>query len=320
MQRALGFLPILLIVLSCAAARADTENWPQRSVRIVLPLSAGGSTDLAARLFAERLSLRWHQPVVVENRPGVDGLVGVGGFVNAHDDHTLLFSFAAPITINPLVYDKLPYDPAHDLVPIAPAIDNFFCIAASTSIDVDSVQTLIARAQAQPGRLNWAATAGLPQYIFAALQKSAHIELAQLPYRDFAPALQDFAQGRVQILVVGPALVLPQVAAGRARLLMVTNRQRSPLAPEVPTAREAGFPELEFDGVVGFYGWRGMPRDLRERIAADVNAVAADPALVHRLGESGVVVRSGGPDELAAAVEAQRIKVRPLIASPSAAR
>ena len=316
MHKALASL--VIAGLLGTAAQAGTESWPQRSVRIVLPLSAVGSTDVAARLFAERLAQRWHQPVVVENRPGVDGLVGVSAFVNAHDDHALLFSFAGPITINPLVYDKLTYDPAHDLVPIAPAIDNFFCIAVSTALDVDSVQALIALARAQPGRLNWAATAGLPQYIFAALQKSAQIELTRVPYREFAPALQDLAQGRLQIVAVGPALALPLVEAGRARLLMVTNRQRSPLAPEVPTAREVGFPELEFEGVVGFYGWRDMPRDLRERIAADVRAVATDPTLVQRLAESGVVVRAGGPDELATAVEAQAIKVRPLIAPKAA--
>jgi tripartite-type tricarboxylate transporter receptor subunit TctC len=316
MKRTLAFL--LILGLSCAGTQARTETWPQRSVRIVLPLSAGGATDLAARLFAERLAQRWHQPVIVENRPGVDGIVGVSGFVNARDDHALLFSFAGPITINPLVYDKLPYDPARDLVPIAPAIDNFFCIAVSTTVEVKSVEALIALARAQPGKLNWAATAGLPQYIFAALQKSAQIELTQVPYRDFGPALQDFAQGRLQTLAVGPALVLPQVAAGRARLLMVTNRQRSPLAPEVPTAREAGFPELEFEGVVGFYGWRDMPRELRERVAADVKAAGADPALVQRLRESGVVVRTGGPDELAEAIKAQGTKVHALIAPQAA--
>src|SRR5690349_9349203 len=105
MHQALASL--LIAGLLGSAAQAGAESWPQRSVRIVLPLSAVGSTDVAARLFAERLAQRWHRPVVVENRPGVDGLVGVSAFVNAHDDHALLFSFAGPITINPLVYDKL---------------------------------------------------------------------------------------------------------------------------------------------------------------------------------------------------------------------
>ena len=144
-----------------------------------------------ARLFAEKLSARWRQPVVVENRPGADGIVAVTGFVNAHDDHTLLFSFAGPISINPLIHDKLPYDPVRDLVPIAAAIDNFFAIAVSTPTGVTSLASFIEAARAQPAKFNWAATAGLPQFIFLALQKRAGLALTQVPYRDFTSAVQD---------------------------------------------------------------------------------------------------------------------------------
>lgn len=292
---------------------ACAETWPERPVKIILPLPVGGGTDLAARLFAERLAARWRQPAVVENRPGVDGLVGVSAFVNAHDDHTLLFSFAGPLSINPLIYEKLPYDPARDLVPIASAIDNSFSVAVSTTLDIKSMVELIAYAQQNPGKLNWAATAGLPQYIFAALQKSERIELAHVPYRDFGPALQDLGQGRVHVVATSPSVLLPLVQAGRAKLLMITNRERTAIAPDVPTAREAGYPDLEFEGVVGFYGWRDMPSALRQRIAADVEAAASEPTLVRRLTELGVAVRPGGPQELAAAVEAQHAKVRALI-------
>jgi tripartite-type tricarboxylate transporter receptor subunit TctC len=292
---------------------ACAETWPERTVKIIVPLPVGGGTDLAARLLAERLAERWHQPAVVENRPGVDGLVGVSAFVNAHDDHTLLFSFAGPLSINPLIYDRLPYDPVRDLVPIASAIDNFFCVAVSTTLGIDSMPELIAYARKNPGKLNWAATAGLPQYIFAALQKSERIELAHVPYRDFGPALQDLAQGRVHVVATTPSILLAQVQAKRVKLLMITNRERTAIAPEVPTAREAGYPDLEFEGVVGFYGWRDMPPALRRRIAADVEAAASEATLVRRLTELGIAVRPGGPQALAAAVEAQHAKVRELI-------
>ena len=203
--------------------------------------------------------------MIVENRPGADGITGVTTFVNAHDDHTLLFSFAGPISINPLIHDNLPYDPVRDLVPIAAVIDNFFAIAVSTHRPgVQSIDSFIAAARDAPERFNWAATAGLPQYIFLALQKKNALTLTQVPYRDFAPALQDLAENRIQVLVTAPAIMMPAVASGKARLLMVTNRQRSPIAPEVPTATEAGFPELTFDGVVGFFGRRDLP-DRRSR-------------------------------------------------------
>ena len=135
------FLSALLFAaaMSCALMPAGAETWPQRPVKIIIPLPAGLGTDLALRLFAEKLSARWGQPVVVDNRPGADGIVGVTSFVNAHDDHMLLFSFAGPITINPLMHDKLPYDPERDLVPIAMAIDNFFAIAVATAAGVSSL-------------------------------------------------------------------------------------------------------------------------------------------------------------------------------------
>jgi len=304
---------VLAFMTALLPVQPHAEPWPQRTVRIILPLPTGGGTDLAARLFADGLSKRWGQPVIVENRPGADGIVGVTSFVSARDGHTLLFSFAGPISINPLVYEKLPYDPDRDLVPIASAVDNFFAVAVSRSLGADSMRAFVDLARSQPGRLNWAATPGLPQYIFAALEKSTGIMMTQVPYRDFAPALQDFAKDRVQVTVTSPSYLLPLVSAGTARFLMVTNRERSPIAPDVPTAAEAGFPELLFEGVVGFYGWRDMPGELRERIAGDIAAVAADPQIRARLREVGVAVHSSTSAEFAAAIEEQKAKVRPLV-------
>jgi tripartite-type tricarboxylate transporter receptor subunit TctC len=284
-------------------------------VRIISPVPAGSSTDLAARLFAENLSARWGQPVVVENRLGADGIVAVTSFVNAHDDHTLLFSFAGPISINPLIHDKLPYDPDRDLVPIATAIDNFFAIAVSTPTGVRSLDSFVEAARANPAKFNWAATAGLPQFIFLALQKRAGLVLTQVPYRDFAPALQDFAENRIQVMVSAPGQLMPAVESGKTRLLIVTNRQSSPIAPDVPTAEEAGFPELTFDGVVGFFGGRDLPAALRDRIAGDVAAVADIPEIALRLQAVGVAVRAGTPAQFSAAIEEQRAKVRETVST-----
>ncbi len=238
------YLPALLAAAIISATPTRAETWPARPVKIIVPTPAGGATDVAARLFAEELSARWGQSIVVENRLGADGIVAVMGLVNANDDHTLLFSFAGPISINPLIHDKLPYDPVRDLVPIAAAIDNIFVIAVSTPSGVRSLPAFIEAARAHPEKFNWAATAGLPQFIFLALQKKVGLTLTQVPYRDFAPAVQDFAEDRIQVMVTAPGILMSTIESGKARLLMVTNRQRSPIAPEVPTAAEAGFPEL----------------------------------------------------------------------------
>lgn len=317
--RARSVFALLVAAITCASMQARAETWPERPVRIILPLPAGLGTDLAARLFAEKLSVRWGQPVVVENRPGADGIVGVTSFVNAHDDHTLLFSFAGPISINPLIHEKLPYDPVRDLVPIAMAIDNFFTVAVSSSTGVRTLHSFIEMARAHPEKFNWAATAGLPQFIFLALQRRAGLVLTQVPYRDFAPALQDLAENRIQVLVSSPAVLMPAIESGKARLLMVTNQQRSPLAPDIPTAEEAGFPELTFDGVVGFFGGRDMPVARRDRIAGDIAAIAEGPEISSRLRALGVTMRIGTSAQFAAAIEEQRAKVSGIISTERAA-
>lgn len=133
--------------------------------------------------------------------------------------------------------------------------------------------------------------------------------MAQIAYRDFTPALQDVGEGRIQAVATGLALMLPQVQAGKIKLLMLYSRQRSPQAPDVPTATEVGYPELTFDSVVGFYGWRGMPDDLKERIAADIRSVASDAEIAARIASSGSALRVGTPAEFAAAIDRQRSQI-----------
>jgi tripartite-type tricarboxylate transporter receptor subunit TctC len=298
----------LLLALSLAPA-ARAQAWPQRTVRIIVPLPPGAGTDIAARLFAERLSARWGQPVVVENRQGADGIPAVAGFVSAHDNHTLLFSFGGVITINPLLHDKLPYDPEHDLVPISAVTNNFLAIATSGSLKVESMAQLEQSIRAQPGKLNWAATPGLPLYAFDALLKGNNLQMAQVAYRDFTPALQDLRQGRIQVAVTSIVPLLAQAQAGSGRILAVLNRQRFPSAPDVPTIAEAGHPELTLDAVVGVFGWKDIPTELKERIAADIRAVGADPEIGARLLAGGSTVTTSTPAAYAAIIEEQRVKV-----------
>jgi tripartite-type tricarboxylate transporter receptor subunit TctC len=230
------------------------QSWPQRAVRLIVPLPPGSGTDLAGRLLAERLTQRWGHAVVVENRQGGDGIPAVTTFLAARDSHTLLLSFAGIVTVNPLIHAKLPYDPAVDLVPIVPVADNFLGVAASSVLKVESLTGLIRIAKSQPGKLNWAATPGVPHYALLALLKSAGIDMTQVSYRDYGPAFQDLNQGRLHLAATGAPLLVPHHRAGTAKLLFVTNRERSPQAPEVPTASEAGYPDLTFEGTVGIYG------------------------------------------------------------------
>jgi tripartite-type tricarboxylate transporter receptor subunit TctC len=188
-------------------------------------------------------------------------------------------------------------------------VDNFLGVSASATLNIDNLAGLVAMARAQPRKLNWAATPGLPHYILLALQKSAGIEMVQVSYRDFAPAYQDLNQGRLHVAGTGVPTLVPHHKAGTAKMLFVTNRERSPQAPDVPTAREAGYPDLTFEGTVGLYGWRDMPAAIMRRIIADVGAVVADQAFRARAVSVGTLPRPGSPEEFAAAIEEQRAKI-----------
>jgi tripartite-type tricarboxylate transporter receptor subunit TctC len=303
-----------LAVSGAAVAQVQTQNWPQRTVRLIVPLSPGTGTDVTARLYAERLAARWVKPVVVENRPGPDGLVAVNALVTANDNHTLLYSFGGPVTINPMLYDKLPYDPEHDLVPIVSGSDSFLAIAANTALNINSLAELQARARSEPGKLNWAATPGMPQFGFATFLKSAGVDMTYIAYRDFTPALQDVSEGRITTVSTGLLPLLTLLQGGKARILAVTSRQRSPAVPQIPTAIESGFPDVIAEGFQGFFGWRGMPNELRDRIAADVRAVAPDMPN-ERLVSLGQVVRAGTTAEFVATIEDQRARVRAVMNS-----
>src|SRR5215470_8413015 len=274
---ALGFALVVTAATTQAQSQAQIQPWPQRPVRFIIPLPPGSGTDLSGRLLSERLTERWGQPVVIENRQGADGIPAVTAFLSTRDNHTFLLSFAGIITFNHLLHDRLPYERS-DLVPIVPVVDNFLGVSATASLKVKSIADLVTAARAQPGNLNWAATAGLPRYIMLALMKSAGLDMVEVAYRDFAPAYQDLNQGRLHFAATGVPTLVPHHRAGTAPLLLVANRERSPQAPDVATAREQGYPDLTFEGTVGLYGTRDMTAEIKRRIAADVTAIVADPA------------------------------------------
>jgi tripartite-type tricarboxylate transporter receptor subunit TctC len=195
------------------------------------------------------------------------------------------------------------------LVPIAPLVDNFLGLMASGTLKAETMADFVATARAQTGKLNWAATPGLPYYILLALQKAAGIQMVEVPYRDFAPAYQDLTTGRLHIIGTGLPTLVPHHRAGTAKLLLVNNRERAPQALDVPTAAEAGYPELTFDSVVGFFGWRDIGAAIKARIATDVTALVAEPAFRARLVSIGTIPRTGSAAEYAAMIEEQRAKI-----------
>lgn len=297
----------MLVFALLASETAHAQSWPQRPVKFVLPLGPGSGTDIGARLISDRLAARWGQPVVIENRPGGDGMVAISAFVGARDDHVLLFSPSSSFTAHPYLHENLPYKPS-DLAPIARFSNTIISIAVPRSLRLDTLAQLFELARAQPGKLNWAGTTGATDFIFAGLAKRAGAEMTKVPYRNPVEAANDLGEGRVQAYASALAIVRPQLEAGKIRLLAVYNSVRAPTAPDIPTVAEAGFPEMTMDGLVGLFGPPEMPLDLRERIAGDVQAVS-DASVAERLLTTGQILNTGGPAEFDAAVEEQRAKI-----------
>ncbi len=290
-------------------AGSASAEWPTRPITVIVPFGAGSGSDLVARLLAPRLSARWRQPVVVDNRPGADGIVGVQAFVSAKDGHTLLFTPAGQVTLSPLLHDRVPFDPVRDLVPTAAVVTPSIGISVTGSVKGTSLADLVALVRREPGRFLWAAAPGLPEVIFKAFLALEKLEMKHVPYRDLSMAVQDLAAGRIHVGIFAVPTLMPHVQSGAARLLAVTSSARIAAAPDVPTSAEAGYPLLSADGKWGFYTWRDIPTTLRDRISEDVRHALDDPALAQRLVSMGLTVAPGGAEELSRALERQRGQV-----------
>jgi len=290
-------------LLSWPSAAADT--WPSRPVHFIITLGPGSGVDIGARLFADKLSVAWGQPIVVENRPGGDGMVAITGFLGAKDDHTLLVSPVSSFTAHPYFHEKVPYDPK-DLIPIARISKTVVAVSVPTSLNVNSLKQLEALARAKPGELNWTTATGFTDFVFAGYLRAVGLKMTKVPYKNPAGAASDLAAGVIQVYMPAYAIVRPQVEAGAVKVLAVTNRERAPAIPDVPTAVEAGYPSLEFDGLVGLFGPPGIADDVRAKIANDVRTAASDPELVKRLTATGQIVSPGNAAEFAASIAQQR--------------
>jgi tripartite-type tricarboxylate transporter receptor subunit TctC len=299
-------ITIVASALALTATPSLAQTWPQRTVRFVVPLGPGSGADITARLLADRLTKQWGQSVVVENRPGGDGVIAINAVLAARDDHVLLFGPASSFVGHPYTLEKLPYDP-RDLLPVARVTSTVVCIAVPTSLKVQSLKELTAMAREEPGKLNWATVTGVTDLIVAGWLKSAGLDMAKVSYRDTVSAINDLVEGRIQFYSAAYAIMRPQAQAGRIRLLAVQNRSRFPGLAELPTVAEAGSPELNFDGLVGLMAARGsgVTDATRERIAADVKAAVSDPVVAERLTATGQIISPGTPAEFAAAINEQ---------------
>jgi tripartite-type tricarboxylate transporter receptor subunit TctC len=307
-----GATTLALHPLTGFAQSPTTPVWPTRPVKVIVPVAAGTATDLTARIFGERLSTLWGQTIIVENKPGADGLIALGSFVAGRDDHTLLFSFSTAVSLNPMIYAKLPYDPALDLVPITTTSEVLFAIAVHQDVKAVTIKELGALALLEPGKMNWAAAPGLPRFVLERHFRGNKLALTYVGYNQTNAAVTDLGEGRIQVMIAALNTLWPVIEGRKVKVLAIAAPDRSTMLPSAESAMEAGFPDLSVPAVGCVYGWRDMPLPLRDRLALDIDLAAQDPSLVAQLGRVGQIVRRSTPDALAKLLVQQRQSLAPL--------
>ncbi len=304
-----------LLALGPLTASAQTA-WPSKPVKIVVPTGPGSSLDLIARSMSDKLGQRWGQPVVVENKPGAGGMLGLDVAAKATDGHTLALGFNGPIAFAPFLYRKMPYDPARDLVPVVMTTSQPNVLAVSVDkVPASTVAEFVAWAKAQNGRLNYASlgngsSAHLTMELFMA---EAGFTATHVPFNGSPPAAMAVAQGEAEAtFMVAPAL-LPHVRNNKVRLLAVSSAQRPDSLKDLPTLAEAGYRNVESLAWNGYFVAAGTPDAVVQKINADANAVLQDPAVRQALDAQGLTVVGGSAADFKRAIDADVRRWGPVI-------
>lgn len=311
---ALNLLTVASLAVSTAPARAQT-SWPTQAVKIVVPTGPGSSLDLIVRLMSDKLAARWGQSVVVENKPGAGGMLGLDIAAKATDGHTIAIGFNGPVANAPFLYKKTPYDPARDLKPIVMTTSQANVLAVSTSVPARTVVEFAAWAKAQGGKANYSSlgngsSAHLTMELFLS---EAGAQATHVPFNGSPPAAMAVAQGEAQAtFMVAPAL-LPHVQSGKVRLLAVSSKQRIDSLKDVPTLAESGFPAVEALAWNGLLGPASMPDAVAAKINADVNALLATDEVKTALARQGMTVVGGSPADFKRVIDGDVARWGPVI-------
>ena len=287
---------------SAACAASWAQGFPAKQVRIIMPYPPAQGADIIARIAADRLVQRWGQPVVVENRAGGGGIPGIMSAKSAPaDGYTLLVGGTQAITVNPNIYAKLPYDVQKDFAAVSGLYITPLVMVVNGAAPYASLANLVDAAKKAPGKLNYASPGiGTASHMAMELfNYTAKIEMQHVAYKGSGPAMTDLLGGQVLIMLDGLAAAISQVSAGKVRALAVTTRERVPQLPQVPTVAEQGYPGFLGVGWAGIFAPAGTPREIVERISADVVAVLNEPETRKRIAERGAIPDPSSPQQTA---------------------
>ena len=305
-----------LVVTLHGPAAAEQAPWPTKPVHILVPGGAGGVIDIRARWLAQRLAPLLGQGVIVENKPGAGGNLGMEiGARSAPDGYTLIIVHQGVMTVNPHLYSRLGYDPLADFAPITQLGTGPLLLAVYPDVRANTVVELVQLAKAKPGQLNFGSPGiGTPPHLAGELFKTtAGIDTVHVPYKGGGQAVSDLIAGHISYSIEGLTVQLPQVKAGRLRALAVTGPQRVASLPDVPTMAEAGLAGAEFQGWVGIAVPAATPKTIVARLYRDISAILATPEARAWFAEVGADARADAPDVFAAAIRAEHAKWGKLI-------
>ena len=312
-------LSILLAAMCTflSAASFAAGDYPTRAVKFVVPFPPGGSSDIPARLIAQKLEQAWKQPVVVENRDGATGTIGGGYVARAKPDgYTLLVATSSSHTMGPHTIKRLPYNPTTDLRAVTLLAWAPHLIVTHPSVAADSVQELIELARRQPGALNYA-TSGNGSSVHLATEmfsRKADISMVQIPYRGVNPAAMAVASGQAQLMFPPAVVALPHIESGMLRALATLSPERLPGLPDTPSTLEAGLKGYEFSTWVGLLAPAGTPDEIIDKVHADVARIMADPEVRNILEEMSFTPAAATPEEFSAIIERESTEHKALIA------
>jgi tripartite-type tricarboxylate transporter receptor subunit TctC len=312
-QRACCILSLACVPIfaAFAAAAADAQPWPNKPIRWIVPFAPGGGVDVTTRTLAQRLGPAIGQQLVIDNRGGANGNIGVELATKAPADGlTLLMATTGNIVINPHIYSRLTFDPLRDLTPVTPAVDVINVLVVHPALPVKSVKELIALAKARPNELNYGSSGPggsdhIATELFAGLSGT---KLTNISYKGGAPAMVDLVAGNIQLMIATMAVAVGPIKGGRLRPLGVTSKSRFELMPQIPTVAEAGVPGYEAVFWFGTFVPAGTPREIVTRVNSEIRKVLQMPDVRQRLLESGLVATGSTAEEFAAFVAAESKK------------
>jgi len=303
------------LLFSWVAATAAAQDYPNRSIRLVVPQPAGGPTDIVARIVAQKLSERLGQQVVVDNRPGAGSNIGTEIVAKAPKDGYTLVVGTVQHIVNPFLFPALPFDAVKDFAPVSLMTKAHIVLVVNPQVPAQNVKELIAYAKAAPGGISWASAGnGSTSHLALELFKvETGVPATHVPYKGTPPALNDVLGGRVPAMFDGVITSLPHIKAGKLRPLAVASLTRSPLLPDVPTMTEAGVPGFETVGLAAILAPAGTPPAVVDRLSREIAAILRTPEVRDQLVAMGLEVVASTPAEFAAYIDAESKKWGKLI-------